>query len=64
RKANRKMIETNSVSTGVTTPRLSSDMEKGTLYNALGMRIEQPNSGLNILCRGDGSVVKFLGKKI
>lgn len=63
RKANRKMIETNSVSTGVTSLRLSSDMGKGTLYNALGMRIEQPNSGLNILSRGDGSVVKFLGKQ-
>lgn len=62
--ANRKMIEDNSVISGISniSYRYIDNDGKEVLYDARGMRVSQPVLGLNILRRGDGSTVKFIHK--
>ena len=60
RKANRKMIESNSETTGILMPRSQQGSGHDELYNAYGMRIDHPTMGMNILRRADGSIVKYI----
>ena len=60
RKANRKMIESNSETTDILMPRSQQGSGHDELYNAYGMRIDHPAIGMNILRRADGSIVKYI----
>ena len=62
--ANRRMIENNSVISGISdiSYRYIGNDGKEVLYDARGVRVSQPVSGLNILRRVDGSTMKFMHK--
>ena len=59
--ANEKMINTNSSPAGITAPHAAVSAQD-TIYNSLGMKVNSPVAGLNVLRRANGQTYKFMHK--
>jgi hypothetical protein len=59
--ANQKMIYTNSSPAGIEAPHANVPAQD-TIYNSLGMKVNAPVAGLNVMRRADGQTYKFMSR--